>query len=417
VLNSTRTRQRGQGASVNLHAQRGGHVFDAGASYDGSRVRFAQFEQEAWFTRQREVLADPDSVRRETSSVTGAAHASGLYAAGIWKLAPASHLSASARFNRARVGSTLATEDGPQAPEAFTYTKLNPALGITQQAGAVTWFANIAQGNRVPTVIELGCADPAAPCRLPVGLQSDPYLKQVVARTTEAGARGHWNTLEAELSLYRTVNRDDILFVGSGATRAGYFANFPRTVHQGVGLGLGARVGNARWRIDYSYLHATYDAEGRLFMGARTVQVRPGTPVAGLPRHTFKLGVDLEAAPGLNLGADMQAVSALAAQGNEDGLARDAQDDAPPLGADWSVRGYALLNLRASWRLAPGWELFARASNVLDRRYETYAAVATDMFPRGQLLRPHAAAVQPAPARFVAPGAPRLLAAGLRVRF
>jgi outer membrane receptor protein involved in Fe transport len=81
------------------------------------------------------------------------------------------------------------------------------------------------------------------------------------------------------------------------------------------------------------------------------------------------------------------------------------------------VRGQAVLNLHARWRVAPGWELFARAANVLDRRYETYAAVGIDMFPNGQLLRPHAGPVDPAPARFVAPGAPRLLAAGLRYRF
>jgi hypothetical protein len=417
VLNTTHTRQHGQGASLNLHMERGGHVFDAGASIDRSRSWFEQLEQEAWFTPQREVQADPGSEREPRSSVTGTAQAFGVYAAGNWALTRSSHLSASVRFNRARVASTLTTPGGPQAPESFTYTSLNPALGISQQTGPFTWFATVAQGNRVPTVIELGCADPSAPCRLPVGLQSDPYLRQVVARTTEAGARAQWGALEAELSLYRTVNRDDILFVGAAASRAGYFANFPRTVHQGAAFGLGLPVGSVRWRLDYSYLHATYGAQASLFMGARTVQVRPGTPIAGLPRHTFKLGVEWDAMPGLVLGADVQAVSALRAQGNEDGLVADPLEGEVPERADWSVGGHALLNLRASWRVAPGWELFARASNVMDRRYETYAAVATDMFPNGQLLQPHAGPVERAPARFVAPGAPRLLAAGLRYRF
>jgi hypothetical protein len=32
---------------------------------------------------------------------------------------------------------------------------------------ALTLFANLARNNRVPTVIELGCADPEEPCRLP----------------------------------------------------------------------------------------------------------------------------------------------------------------------------------------------------------------------------------------------------------
>jgi outer membrane receptor protein involved in Fe transport len=312
----------------------------------------------------------------------------------------------------------LTTELGKQAPESFTYTKLNPSIGITHVSGPLTWRANAEQGNRVPTAIELGCADPAAPCRLPVGLQSDPYLKQVVARTVEAGVRAHWDRVDADLTLFRTVNLDDILFVGAGATsHAGYFANFERTLHQGAGLGVTVQWGGAQWRLDYSYLRATYDAAGSLFTGARIVQVEPGTAIAGLPRHTLKLGVDWEPRAGLALGADLQAQSAIIAQGNEDGLISDPDDAARPQRGDWSVRGFALLNLHASWKLAPGWELFGRVSNALNRRYETYAAIGTDMFPGGRLLRPDAGPAEPGHARFVAPGAPRLVTAGLRYRF
>jgi hypothetical protein len=418
ALNTTRTRQHGAGGSVNLHVARGGHVVDAGLTFDRNRVSFEQFEQDAWFTPQREAVADGAQASTATSSVIGSARAVGLYAAGTWALAPSTHLSAAARLHHAHVAGTLTTERGPQAPEAFTYARLNPSIGITHETGPLAWRVNAEQGNRVPTAIELGCADPAQPCRLPVGLQSDPYLKQVVARTVEAGVRGRWGAVDADLSLYRTVNRDDILFVGAGAaSHAGYFANLARTLHRGADLGLGARWGGADWRLDYSYLHATYDANGSLFTGARTVQVQPGTRIAGLPRHTLKLGVDWEATPAITLGADLQAVSALPTQGNEDGLVAAPDEDAALRRADWSVRGQAVLNLHARWRVAPGWELFARAANVLDRRYETYAAVGIDMFPNGQLLRPHAGPVDPAPARFVAPGAPRLLAAGLRYRF
>ena len=56
-------------------------------------------------------------------------------------------------------------------------------------------------------------------------------------------------------------------------------------------------------------------------------------------------------------------------------------------------------------------------SNVLDRRYESFGAIAVDMFPQGRLLQPHLGAVEPAHARFVAPGAPRTLNAGVRYRF
>jgi outer membrane receptor protein involved in Fe transport len=145
--------------------------------------------------------------------------------------------------------------------------------------------------------------------------------------------------------------------------------------------------------------------------------VEPGTPIAGLPRHTLKLGIDWEPRERLTLGADLQAQSAIIAQGNEDELLADPVQGAVAQRGDWSARGFALLNLHANWKLAPGWELFGRVSNALGRRYETYAAIATDMFPSGRLLRPDTGQVEPSHARFVAPGAPRQLAAGLRHRF
>jgi outer membrane receptor protein involved in Fe transport len=416
-LNTTSTRQRGRGASIDLARRYGGHRFNLGATWDGSHVGFAQFEQAAFFTPERGVVADPDDEREPASSVDGTARAAGVYAAATLALAQSTHLTASMRYNHARVGNTLTTEDGPKAPEAFTYRRLNPAIGFTHERGPLTWFANIAQSNRVPTVIELGCADPDEPCRLPVGLQSDPYLKQVVSRTMEAGLRGGQGRSGFNATLYRTVNRDDILFSRAGASRAGYFSNFDRTRHQGADLGAHGQWGLLRASIDYSYLRATYDAAGTLFTGARTVTVGRGTPIAGLPRHTVKLGLDWDLQPGLVLGADLQALSHAPVQGNEDGLIADAAEGEEARRADWSVRGYALVNLHARWRFLPGWELFARVNNVFDRRYESFGALATDMFPDGQLLQPLAGAVTPAQARFVAPGAPRTFNAGVRYRF
>ena len=82
-----------------------------------------------------------------------------------------------------------------------------------------------------------------------------------------------------------------------------------------------------------------------------------------------------------------------------------------------SIGGHALLNLHANWTPAPGWQVFARIANVLDRRHESFGALAVDLFPDGRLLQPHAGPVEPAITRFVAPGAPRTLTAGLRYRF
>lgn len=407
-LNTTSTRQRGSGVSLNLHRRAAAHAFDLGATFDRSRVQFAQFEQEAWFTPARGVEADPGEETEAASSVSGSSRAASAYAAALLHIGRGTDLTMSARFNRARVANRLVTEDGPKPHESFTYSRLNPALGISHARGTLTWFASAAQSNRVPTVIELGCADPAEPCRLPVGLQSDPYLRQVVSRTVEAGMRGEG----FGAAVFRTVNRDDILFGRAGASRAGYFSNFARTVHRGAELNWSFRKGGLFLKADYSYLDARYGAPGVLFTGARSVQVGEGTRIAGLPRHTLKLSLDWQARPHLVLGAELRALSRIASQGNEDGMIDDDGDAA----ADWGVAGHALLDLHASWTPAPGWQLFARIGNALDRRHASFGALAADLFPEGRLLQPHMA-VEPEITRFVAPGAPRSLAAGLRYRF
>ena len=398
VFNTSATRQSGQGASVLLGLRPGEHRLDLGATFDRSSSAYAQFEQDATLTAEREVVPEEGEEAQPGSSVTGTSSAWGVFASDTWKLAPRVHATASARWNHAVVANTLTSDRGVQPHERFTYNSFNPAFGLAYDAGrGLTLAANAARGNRVPTVIELGCADPEQPCRLPVGLQADPYLRQVVARTVELGARWQQGEAQATLALYRTGNRDDILFLSSGVTRLGYFANFARSRHQGVDASAGGRAGMWTWRAGYSYLDAEYDADGVLFTGVRTVSVKPGTPIAGLPRHSAKVSLAWQAGEGVRLGADLQVRSSLPVQGSE--------DDPAPL----RTAGYALLNMHASWTPAPRWEAYARLNNVFDRRHETFGAVARDLFSE--------AGRAGETTRFVAPGAVRSLAAGLRYRY
>jgi outer membrane receptor protein involved in Fe transport len=419
AFNTTQTRQDSYGVSVNLTRQLEKHHLTLGATLDKSRINYSQFEQDGEFTADRGVIADPTEAPELSAAVKGSSLAFGVYAADTWNILPDTYLTASARFNHARVSNTLTTENGPQPQETFNYNKLNPAIGVTHKVGAgLTLFGNVSQSNRVPTVIELGCADPNQPCRLPAGLQSDPFLEQVVSRTVEAGAR--WqpaSDVSLAASVYRTINRDDIIFLTAGRTQLGYFDNFDRTRHQGVDLSASKHFGNVALRLNYSYLEATYDTEGTLFTGARNVRVGPGTRMAGLPRHTLKLGLDWKATPQVTLGGDMVALSSLVSQGNEDGLREDPEPGEAAQRADLGVRGHALFHLRGSYRPSKQLEFFARINNVFDRRYETYGAVAQDLFPNGRLIQPHVSPEDVGVARFVAPGAPRSFLVGMRYSF
>jgi outer membrane receptor for monomeric catechols len=420
-FNTTATRQNGAGAALSLSSRSGAHQWQVGATVDGSRIRYRQLEQEGFFTPDRGVL--PGDEEAELSArVEGRSLAFGLYATDTWRIAPRTHLTGTLRYNHARVSNRLTSVDDDtgeveeRPKETFRYDSVNPALGIAHRLEAgPTLFANVARNNRVPTVIELGCADPEEPCRLPAGLQADPFLEQVTSRSVEAGLR--WplgSTADLGIVAYRTDNRDDILFRSiSVSGQQGFFANFPRTRNQGLDAQLEGRFGALTLSLAYSYLEATYEAEGVLRQGERNVAIVPGTRIAGLPRHGLKVAADWRALPGLSLGADVQAVSERGTSGNEDGLLEDRGDER----ADVALPGHAVVNLRASWRPgsgAPsgGWELVGKVNNVFDRRYETFGALAETVFDaNGQFTGDQRDAV------FVAPGAPRSFFVGLRYRY
>jgi outer membrane cobalamin receptor len=418
-FNRMQARQNALGAALALAQRSGDHQWQVGASLDTARVRFSQTEQEAVFDDSRGVVAlsEPEEL---SAAVRGRSTALGVYATDTWRLAPRTHLTGTLRYNFARVSNALTTVDdetdevNEQAEERFSYRSLNPALGVAHQLGegGATLFANLARNNRVPTVIELGCADPEQPCRLPAGLQSDPYLKQVIATTLEAGMR--WSAARdwrASVTLFRTDNRDDILFRSvSTVGQLGYFQNFPRTRHQGLDAEWQGRLGPVDLGLAYSLLHATYQASGTLRLGTRNVQIEPGTRMAGLPRQMFKLSADWRAAPGFSLGADLQALGRRVTAGNEDGRISDGSDTL----VDLHLPGYAVVNLRGSWKpqALRGLELVARVTNLFDRGYASYGALGQTAFSaQGAYTGADADAL------FVAPGAPRSFSVGLRWAF
>ncbi|MGT2494890.1 TonB-dependent receptor [Cupriavidus basilensis] len=406
VLNTSTVNTHDYGLSAQWSHTGDIHSAVLGAAAALSRAAYRQDTQPATFNADRVAVADPASSPTTAASLDGRTTTFSLYASDTIKLLPHSYLTASARWNTSRTRTEMTLPNA--SDESFTFSRLNPALGLSHQLlSGLTVFASASQGTRMPTAIELGCADPANACQLPTGLQADPYLRQVVSRTYEFG--GRWKAADATdltLALYRSDNRDDILFERSPVSPLGFFTNFPKTRSQGLELGLRQRLGRLTLRAGYSYLQATYQADGQIQTPfAAPVNVRPGTRMAGVPLHSFKLGVDWRATETVTLGGSMIVSSSRPVAGNEDG-ALTAQD--PRLA---STAGFALFNLRASWQVDPRWQLYARVDNVFDRRYETYGQAGLSVFPGGTLLQPGASV--PAE-RFVAPGAPRLFLVGVR---
>lgn len=419
TFNRTATRQKSAGLALAMSGRHGAHQWQLGAALDRALVNYEQTEQAGMFDDTRGVLPVAGEDPELSATVSGTSTSAGVYASDTWQIAADTHLTGTLRINWAQVGNTLSSIDDDTGEfeahphERFRYTSANPALGVAHRLSpALTVFANLARNNRVPTVIELGCADPEEPCRLPAGLQADPYLKQVIATSVEAGARFTLpGGLKGSLTAYRTDNRNDILFRSTSVTgQLGYFANFPRTRHQGVDVEGQWKLGALELGAAYSHLKATYQANGVLRMGERNVTITPGTRIAGLPRHQLKFSADWRVGGGWSVGADLQALSGRGVAGNEDGLLEDGDDDR----VDLTLPGYALMNLRTSWKPAQfkGLELFGRITNVFNRRYASFGALAATQFDaQGQFVGDETEAL------FVAPGAPRAFQVGVRWQF
>jgi outer membrane receptor protein involved in Fe transport len=321
-------------------------------------------------------------------------------------------LTAAARFNQTTIANQLTAysylnrvvDSVNSTNESFTYRKLNPSLGLTHQAGNQwTWFGNWAQSNRAPTILELGCADSANPCTLPSGLQSDPYLSQVVSQTLEGGMR--WKNdrgYNLSVSAYQTINTNDIVFLAANTTR-GYFNNFAKTQYLGLDVNASKNWGTWRLNATYSYLKATYEATDELLGAEREVSITPGTRMPGLPLHKLKIHVVWQATDQWVVGSSLIVSSSIVTQGNEDGYIGATEK------GNAEVKGYTLLNLNTTYTVQKGFEVFGKILNVFDTRYETYGMLAADSL--------NTSGGEQTLSKFVAPGAPRTYMMGLRYKF
>lgn len=418
ALNRTQTGQRSRGLSLAHSGRNGAHRWQWGVHVEQSRVAYRQTEQEGRFDASRGVIGSEDEEEELSAEVTGHSRTAGLHLTDTWRLWPQTAMTTTLGYTDTKVSNTLTSVDDDtgvvrnRPTETFTYRSWNPSIGLTHRmVDGLTAFGNLTRNTRVPTVIELGCADPAEPCRLPIGLQADPYLKPVRAVTQELGLRwSQGRALQGSVALFRTDNRDDILFSSVSVTgQRGYFRNFERTRHRGMDVDASWRSGPWQAALTYSHLRATYEADGLLRIGERNIQARPGMRIAGLPQHLLKWSLDrLHGA--WRWGADLQTSSRRVTAGNEDGRVEDDED----MRVDLRTPSTAVLNLRAAWAPAAvkGLELGAGVNNVLDRRNTSYGALAETVFDaRGRYTGVGRDAL------FGAPGAPRNWSLTLRMRF
>jgi iron complex outermembrane recepter protein len=410
--NRTDTRQTSYGVTAQLTvdaplAERENYLF-VGANAGQSQIRFRSQTTVGTLDDDRVVsdagFEDPASPVAIDSTVNHL----GVYATDTFSIRPDLFLTLSGRLNFTQL--SLEDQLGDELSGDHSFFRINPAAGISYQPR--TWlggYASYSESNRAPTAVELTCASPTDPCRLPNAFVSDPPLDQVVARTIELGVRGSARpsglSIGYDLAAFRTVNSSDILFISSGmVANLGYFANVGDTRRQGIEVGLTARKPIADGsRLDlavhYTFLDATFDtpftAPSALHPDAvdGAIDVPSGARLPSIPQHIVKVALDVRLSSGLSAGVSVVGNSSQYLRGDEANLM-------PP------VPGFAVVNARVAYRVGSHASVFAMINNLFDAEVSTFGVLGDAT----EVLGP----TYDSP-RFLGPGAPRAAWLGIEL--
>lgn len=417
VNNRTNTRQDAFGGSLqaSFKGNLGGYSnqLTTGATYDHGNIKFNQTQELGALSADRGVIGS--GTINDTVNLRGKTTTYGIFATDTFSFTDRFSLTASGRYNHTHVKNDDLLPPDPARGSLTgeqTFQRLNPALGLAYSlSNSLNFYGGYNEGSRAPSSVEIACSDPAFPCQLPNSMAGDPpTLKQVVAKTWEAGVRGKLSQeVTWSAGVYRATNENDIQFIASSTTGAGYFKNVGETLRQGLDLGLQAKLSNMRWSLGYSYIDATYQTPFEIantvnsgsFVnadGTTVIQVSKGNYLAGIPKHQFKVRGEYDVLPNWTVGANVVAYASQFLRGNENN-----QD------ADGKASGYTLLNLDTRYTLGnSGWQLFAKINNVFDTDYVSGGILGRNAFSGTNGAFDSANNADDwTKAKFVAPGAPR----------
>ncbi|HEX7781535.1 MAG TPA: TonB-dependent receptor [Sphingobium sp.] len=423
VLNRGRTRTDAVGALFQIIDERpllgGDNHFSLGMSYDASRTRFDTSTELGELTEDRSVEGLGSIIVQENGAIAPVGLVArtqywGAFVQDRLPLAPGLSAELGLRWNHARID--LADQIGTALNGRHSFNRVNPGAELDYEVSkGLSLRAGYAESNRAPTPAELSCADENAPCSLTNFFVADPPLKQVVAKSWEAGASGAfvmggggWKATWL-LSAYRTTNSNDIQYIASEIRGRAYFQNIGSTRRQGIEASLKASHGGFSGGISYAFTDATYRSDLQLSSPANpeadddgTIAVERGNRLPGIPRHSATLTLDYAGQMGGNrgwsVGGDLIARSGQYLVGDEANL-------------NPKTSAYFVANFRAGIDIIPGVTLFGELRNAFGRKYATFGTFSEvdeiELTEAPDASNPRA----------YGPGAPRRWYAGVEAKF
>ena len=430
AVNRSRTKQRSTGINAQLEFNQDflgkKNQFIAGTFYDVSNIKYDASTVFGVVNATRGIdtfgVVDGDAA----VDLNGKTKTLSFFGTDTFSINDQWHLTMSGRFNRINVVNKDTLVPNPSDIASLsgdhTFRRLNPALGLNYApTKSLTLYGSYNEGNRAPTSMELGCANPARPCKLPNAMAGDPPLKQVVAKTYELGLRGDiLQNTKWSVAAYRSENHDDIQFLSSSAvTNLGYFDNVGKTRRVGLDLALSGDADKLTWSLGYSYVKATYQSELELLnevnsssyetpAGADVIKVSKGNRLANIPDHQFKARLQYALNQDWYIGTNITAFSDRFMRGNENNKHVSTGDSM----GNGKIGGYTIVNLDTRYNVGKGLSVFAKAINIFDREYNSGGMMGESHFGNNGVFT-----ADQTNTGFVSPGAPRAGWIGLRYEF
>jgi outer membrane receptor protein involved in Fe transport len=454
LLNSSSSAQRAYGFSGQIHWAGAGNglrgQLTAGGAYDGSRTGFTQISELGYLNPDRTITGlaafgdgvtggDVDGEPFDTRvNLSSRIHSAGLFAVYALAVGPRLNLNFAGRSNHTRIDNRdlIRPKAGTGSLTGnHSFHRFNPAAGLTYRLPGVQAYLSYSEASRAPTAIELGCADPDAPCKLPNALAGDPPLSQVKTRTYEAGVRGGGAEQSYRWSAgwFRATNRDDILFVSSPQSGFGYFRNFGETLRQGVETEGSWRFRRVTIGGGYTYLRATFEspeevngtgnstneeAEDGIPGSEGPIEIEPGNWIPLIPGHQAKAHASIQITRALQAQVSVIGASRSFARGNENNL---HQPDGRYYVGEGTSPGYSVTQISIRYQVTRRLEFRIQVNNLFNQRFYTGAQLGPLGFTDAgsYIARPFPAIRGTFPVRqstFLAPGAPRGVFGGIRIR-
>lgn len=229
------------------------------------------------------------------------------------------------------------------------YYGFNPKAGLIWDfAPDIQIYGNISRSWEQPRVRQLQ------------NFAQDPAIKDQTATTLEIGARGSFEYLNWDLSVYNAWVDDEILVVESPPLSQNYITgNAEATLHTGLELGLESTLpldaltngDTVRFRGTYTWNHFRFDDDPSF----------GNNQLPGIPEHLGRFEFLYRHPSGFSIGPNVQAVSS------------NWVDFANTLKAD----SYALVGLRAAYD-TNAFRVFVEGRNLTDEHYASSVYVMAD---------------------------------------